>query len=190
VPVPEKCPEVSKCFCRVGFGRGGGIFVNAKGKLKGNLKVVNSTFLGTEESPREGININGGLGEVAFSTISLTTLEGPEIQPGQLTVSNSILHAVSCDKGILDEGYNMQFQTSGCRNSIPTMNPDLDPKGLADNGGPTPTIALLKDSPAIGVIPLSGCTDQDGNRITIDQRGFRRPAPKETDFCDIGAYEF
>jgi hypothetical protein len=51
---------------------------------------------------------------------------------------------------------------------------------LADNGGPTLTMALLPGSPAIdagdtGVMP------------TTDQRGFPRPAGVG---ADIGAYEF
>jgi hypothetical protein len=57
-------------------------------------------------------------------------------------------------------------------------DPKLGP--LADNGGPTPTMALLLGSPAIDA----------GNTAlapTTDQRGFPRPAGAA---ADIGAFEY
>jgi hypothetical protein len=62
----------------------------------------------------------------------------------------------------------------------------LDPAGLKNNGGPTPTIALLPTSPAVDAIPLSACTDVVGNPVTTDQRGVARPQGRA---CDIGAFE-
>ena len=56
---------------------------------------------------------------------------------------------------------------------------------LADNGGPTKTIALLAGSVAIDAAP--DCTDYDGNPIPTDQRGVARPQGQA---CDVGAYEF
>ena len=58
---------------------------------------------------------------------------------------------------------------------------------LDQNGGPTPTVALLPDSPAIDAIPPEACTDMEGNPITTDQRGVPRP---QGEGCDIGAFEF
>ena len=64
---------------------------------------------------------------------------------------------------------------------------------LQDNGGPTPTHALLPGSPAIGAIPTADCTwDDDGDPLTsegpllTDQRGIARP---QGSACDIGAFE-
>ena len=66
----------------------------------------------------------------------------------------------------------------------------LDPNGLENNGGPTPTIALLPSNPAINAIPLSPtnyCTAIDGvTAIATDQRGVTRP---QGPACDIGAFE-
>ena len=56
------------------------------------------------------------------------------------------------------------------------LNPLL--ASLGNNGGPTPTMALLSGSPAIG----AGASI---NGITTDQRGFARPASGP----DIGAYQ-
>ncbi len=50
---------------------------------------------------------------------------------------------------------------------------------LADNGGPTLTMALLPGSPAIGAA-------DDASAPRTDQRGFPRPSGS----ADIGAYEF
>ncbi len=60
--------------------------------------------------------------------------------------------------------------------------PNTDPMigGLADNGGPTWTHALLADSPAIDAGDDAVCPD-------TDQRGVARPQGAH---CDIGAYEY
>ena len=62
----------------------------------------------------------------------------------------------------------------------------LDPRGLQNNGGPTQTIALLPTSPAVDHVPVSACTDSQGNKITTDQRGITRPRNAD---CNTGAYE-
>jgi hypothetical protein len=54
---------------------------------------------------------------------------------------------------------------------------------LADNGGPTPTHALLPGSPAIDHIPMVQCSG------VYDQRKVARPFPRRG-ACDIGSYEF
>ena len=54
---------------------------------------------------------------------------------------------------------------------------------LQDNGGPTPTIALLPGSPALGT---GACSDANGDPLPVDQRGYPRP---QVTGCDIGAFE-
>ena len=56
---------------------------------------------------------------------------------------------------------------------------------LRDNGGPTITLALLRDSHAIDF--GLGCVDEKGDLLTTDQRGAPRIAGAQ---CDVGAYEF
>ena len=54
-------------------------------------------------------------------------------------------------------------------NLVGVTNPDLGT--LADNGGPTQTIALLKGSPAIDAGSNALAVDPQGNPLTTDQRG-------------------
>src|SRR5262249_53368513 len=83
------------------------------------------------------------------------------------------------------------FAKTGSAHNGDGVDPLLSSAGLADNGGPTQTIALQEGSPAIDAIPAADCTDQASppNPITTDQRGFLRPDAGEQ-LCDIGAYEF
>jgi hypothetical protein len=67
------------------------------------------------------------------------------------------------------------------------INPLLGP--LANNGGPTQTMALLPGSPAIDSGNPSGCTDGLGHLLKTDQRGDPRPNIEDTGGCDRGAYE-
>jgi hypothetical protein len=122
-----------------------------------------------------------------FSTIvaaSLGTGSTPTINQ-----SNSILREAACS-AIVDDGFNLQFQSTGCPGTIPDTNPGLDPRFLENNGGPTPTIALLPGSAAIGAISIGDCIDQNNQPVTTDQRGFGRPDPADPSHCDIGAFEF
>lgn len=104
---------------------------------------------------------------------------------GSTTLKNSILAAAAFGDtnvfgAIADAGYNLNSERfSGLTNtsSLNGMDPKLAPPG--NNGGPTPTIALLSGSPAID--------SADPNFFpATDQRGNPRPfgpAP------DIGSFE-
>src|SRR5207237_8613885 len=73
------------------------------------------------------------------------------------------------------------------------LNPQLDPKGLRSNGGPTQTDALVKGSPAIDKGTSNGLTGS----LTTDKRGFsstvdRRSIPNAAGGVgrDIGDFAF
>jgi len=112
---------------------------------------------------------------------------------------------------ITSQGFNLIGKNDGAAASFPAGNPNanndivgtsaspvdpkLDPIGLQDNGGPTQTIALLPDSPAIDKGTSNGLT---GN-LTTDQRGSGFPRTLNDswianaaggDGTDIGAFEF
>ena len=75
-----------------------------------------------------------------------------------------------------------------------SLDPQLDPSGLQNNGGPTQTIALLPDSPAIDKGTSNGLTGD----LRTDQRGpgfprtFNYPSVTNgtgANCADIGAFE-
>ena len=68
---------------------------------------------------------------------------------------------------------------TGCGFDLPSGDPLLE--SLADNGGPTETMALAAGSAAIDAGDSANCPG-------TDQRGFPRPDVPNT-ACDVGAYE-
>ena len=68
-------------------------------------------------------------------------------------------------------------------NAPETGTGGINLNSLADNGGPTQTMALGSDSAAIDYVPISA-----GLCPATDQRGFPRPDDGES-ACDVGAYE-
>ena len=168
-------------------GTGGGIW-----SLDGTVTINNSTFSGNFSPNTGGAIFNDGatlaVTNSTFSGNSGTSGAGIENAAGTATVTNSILASDSdgnCEGTITDGGYNISddstcgFTSTG---SVNSTNPELS--GLGNNGGPTYTIALQSDSPAIAVIP-SGKANCPG----FDQRGAPRPAPTYT-ACDKGAFEY
>jgi CSLREA domain-containing protein len=99
---------------------------------------------------------------------------------GSTTISNSIIAgecAVNGASPLNDGGHNLAAGAVGCPGS------SGDPKlaALADNGGPTPTMALAPGSAAIDKVPATGASCPPA-----DQRGVARP---QFAACDIGAFE-
>ncbi len=144
--------------------------------------ISNCTFSGN--SVVNSYNYTGGVPSSAKVTVSNTIFfDSPlvnEFNPGSSTTI------------ITSNGYNLSNDNGGgyltSAGDQINLDPKLDPAGVKDNGGPTPTIALLNGSPAI---------DQGRNfGVTTDQRGLSRPydlagfgnAPGG-DGSDIGAYE-
>lgn len=90
-----------------------------------------------------------------------------------------------------DYGYNLDTDAT-CVTQVTslTVAPPLVLGTLQDNGGPTPTHALLSGSPAIDVAPTSDCTGTD---YAQDQRGaahdYDGNGSASANECDLGAYE-
>jgi CSLREA domain-containing protein len=186
-------------------GNGGAIGNSFFGR---GLTVINSTFSGNiaVNSPGAGGPGGGGISNGGALTVINSTFSGNAAEggvggdivsggSGSASLKSTILAASSsggnCSGTITDLGYNISDDESCGFSAVGSLNntdPELDQVGLANNGGPTQTIALLFGSAAIDAVPLAECTDQDGNPLTTDQRGFPRPgAGKQA--CDIGAYE-
>src|SRR5205814_10233162 len=91
----------------------------------------------------------------------------------------------------IDDGASCGFTGTHCTTTTGTSfcgtDPLLDPAGPADHGGPTQTIALTGESPAIDAGDETVCAAPPVGGL--DQRGFDRPGVGATR-CSIGAYEF
>lgn len=162
----------------------------------GTLTVVNSTIFGSSLSGiavAEG-ELDGFL-EMSNSTVSGNI--GGGISLGVLfnsTIRNSILAANpggDCLGEFVSGDYNLIQNLSNCSyiaggHDLTGISADL--RKLGDYGGPTETLDLKPDSPAIHGGNPAGCLDGAGNPISIDQRGFPRPSPPGSR-CDIGAVE-
>ncbi len=165
----------------------------------GALTISNSTFADNIAVTGQGgavFNSNVGTVEFVNTTIAgnTTSIGGAVANAnGTVTVGNVVLAdniADNCSGSITDGGHNLDDGVS-CGFSTVTASltgtdPKLNPAGLRDNGGPTQTIALLPDSPAIDAgddVICSATLVQ-----SLDQRGFVRPGAAHA-HCSIGAYE-
>lgn len=97
------------------------------------------------------------------------------VPPGTISSSGYNLSDDSSCASFLTAAGDMNITSAG-----------LDPNGLQNNGGPTQTVALLSNSPALDAIPDSACTDLNGSAVITDQRGAVRPQGAG---CEVGAFE-
>jgi hypothetical protein len=174
---------------------GGGIYSS------GPLTINNSTL--SNNSSRGGRGHPGSGGAIysrAAATISSSTIGGNYAisgagvatpDGGTTVLQNTILANVgNCFGHVTSNGYNLSnditchFTNTGDLNNT---DPKLGP--LQNNGGPTPTQALLSGSPAIDAGNPNGCTDGQGHLLKTDQRGKPRHDKEDTGGCDMGAYE-
>jgi len=138
---------------------GGGIFAD------GTLNVFNSTFSGNDtDYLGDGIYINNG--RLNYANTIIANSPGNHCYLKSSTVGTNL---------------NNLVEDGSCSAAL-TGDPNLGP--LQDNGGPTPTMALLSGSPAIDSGDDTVCAASPVNNL--DQRGVTRP---QSAHCDIGAYE-
>ena len=143
-------------------GQGGGIYNHYQSVV---MTITNSTFSGN--SAMEGGAIDNA-GVMNFrNTILANSVQGNDCYNGG-TIGVNTNNLVEGNSG----------GATFCGTPLFNNDPKLGP--LTNNGGPTQTMALLVDSPAINTGDDSSCTDSD-------QRGVTRPQGAH---CDIGAYEF
>ena len=106
------------------------------------------------------------------------------------TIVNSPIY-YDCNGTLEAYGLNLFGEKNGC--NIPNaLNAGLilinSIGPLQNNGGPTQTYALLLGSNAIdSTFDNLGCVDENGTKLTTDQRGFKRPVGIR---CDVGAFEY
>jgi CSLREA domain-containing protein len=151
-----------------------------------SVEVTNSTFVWNSAVNHGAIDARLGTVTVNNSTFSGNTASGfgdtlgdQPAQGGSLQVGNSIISADgfdNCDGSVVDLGNNVSWPLD---NDCPGAQNDPRLDSLANNGGPTQTIALLAGSPAIDAGNNNTCA-------VTDQRGVTRP---QGEACDIGAFE-
>jgi hypothetical protein len=171
---------------------GGGIYKD----FGGIFTVTNSTFSGNHAG-----YVGGGIFTSADAKVTNSTFSGNSADSGggaietynTLTLSNTILtnspSGGNChgEYGDLptDGGFNVEDGSScgftQATGSLSNTDPLLDPVGLSNNGGPTKTIALQPESPAVDLVGHEACPPPD-----TDQRGVERP---QGSACDAGAFE-
>jgi hypothetical protein len=196
---------------------GGAIYQSGPSSML--LAVVNSTITDNAVSgtPAHGGGIYAGRGIVGLTncTVRQSTSSSLYSDDAVFLLVNTIIAGAptNCEATVFDGGYNIEdgtscaFRGTGCSDTGGTSycntNPLLDPAGLANNGGPTQTMALCSGagspagcsaaSPAINAGNQSVCADPAPPLMmppvnNLDQRGFTRPGGSNANCC-IGAFE-
>lgn len=165
-------------------GANGGVLATFSGNDPNDfsfLTVTNSTFYGNQSLDGKGAAIlNAAYTGAGTSTAVLHN----NLFAGN-TGDNCYNYVAPFSPGSQNLEYmgNSGTATCGVGSSVTVTNP-LSAVGLANNGGPTKTIALSADSPAIDNGDDSVCNAAPVNGL--DQRGIARPSGLK---CDIGAFE-
>jgi len=163
-----------------GPGGFGGAASGAACDPAGVLRLTNCTIaLNSSAGGPGGVggmgNPNGSPGGGGMAAGALQTTNGLSVNC--LLAGNS---PANCTGTIADAGHNLSSDASGAFTNLGSLN-STDPKlgPLADNGGPTLTMALLPGSPAIDA-------GDSASAPPTDQRGYPRPIGAGV---DIGSYE-
>jgi hypothetical protein len=184
-------------------GFGGGLMFEP-GAAPSALTVTNSTFTGNHADGRNGFGGaimfepgSGSTGTLTHVTIAGNSTTGADeaggilVEDAPTTIRNSIISGNTA-AGAIDNctatsggqlsnaGHNIELGTS-CGFDV-NADPNLAP--LAENGGPTKTMALPAGSPAIDAADPAFCPP-------TDQRGVARPdgGTGGSGSCDLGAFE-
>jgi hypothetical protein len=160
-----------------------------------NTTVARNSASGSFLSWAGGVLRTSGIANLKNTIIALNgvfgnapTKEGPDARGSFVSQGFNLIGKNDAMAGLNNGVNNDQLGSI----AVP-LDPKLDIYG--DNGGPTPTLALLPGSPAID---KGGAANNPatGNPLTTDQRGLTRPYDYQSianagtgDGSDIGAYE-
>ena len=158
---------------------GDGIYNN--GNVYGDtLTVINSTI-----SANSGVGIaNSIAGNLGTAKLQNTIVAGnePDVLGPMNSFGNNLIGATDGSSGWITTGANADLTGTSANPLDPLLGP------LADNGGPTQTMALLPGSPAIDAGNTALAVDASGQPLQFDQRGpgFARVVGPAV---DVGAFE-
>jgi hypothetical protein len=164
--------------------RGGGIF-NVGTATLANCTIAGNSAVGSNIFPGHHIRGNGG-GILNFNgTLNLTNsivAENTADGLGQ-DIFSTFFSTTMADHDLIGNG-DQSLIVGGNGNLVGTGSNPIDPRlgALQNNGGPTPTMALLPGSLAIGHA-------DNAKAPATDQRGITR-SDEFQEATDIGAFEF
>jgi predicted outer membrane repeat protein len=149
--------------------RGGGLYIDSDA----SVRVANTTIAHNAAPAASGVG--GEITSINFPVVPSTSVIFRDTIVAGNEVGPNCTFAIGSQGGNLDDGDTCFFR--GLRDRVNAPDPGLD--AIADNGGPTMTMALHEDGFAVdgGVGPCP----------STDQRGVSRP---QNVACDIGAFEF
>jgi len=181
-----------------GIYSGSGTFVLRNSTITGNYAPSQLGPLG--RVPGTGGGIRHISGELVLDSVTIANNRADDegagihhIVAGTVRLHNTIVAAnlgndgvENCFGPIESAGYNLEDADS-CQLTMPSDHINIDPlfEPLGDYGGPTQTLALRSNSPAIDSGDFGQCPP-------VDQRGQTRPVDGDGDgqaVCDIGAFE-
>jgi hypothetical protein len=171
-----------------GFGGDGGDGGNGGNATGGAIESVGEAFIvhctfadnvttagsGGAGGAGSGVGETGDNGDAGLASGGAVYASGAEVRVANSILANS---TVTLGGNIKDEGGNLSTDLNPLlsRFNLRLTNPLLRP--LSTNGGPTLTLAIATNSPAVDAGASEFCLD-------VDQRGTNR-----TGRCDIGAFE-
>jgi predicted outer membrane repeat protein len=145
-----------------------GNYAGAGGAIYGTtMKLMNNTISGNRAlfSSGNGGGVYNSSGTMEFSNNIIANSTGSDCYFAGTFITN--------DNNLIEDG-----------SCLAALSGDPKLAALADNGGPTKTMALIGGSPAINAGKDSACAAAPVSNL--DQRGITRPVGTH---CDIGAYE-
>ena len=181
------------------IGNGGGINLYGSG---GSLHMASSTVV-LNTAQTNAAHSGGGGGGLSLDT----DMADPNSIVDSIIAYNTTANStdpqdclIFTDNSLLTSSYNhvatvvgtTDFGTAPCQFTDVTDVTGTDPgvsQVLANNGGLTPTHALLSNSPAQDTGDPAGCNDAAGMPLAYDQRGVGFPRVGNGR-CDKGAFEF
>ena len=173
--------------------KGGGLLNEGTATVTNSTFDGNTSFWGSAAASFSTINLNHTTIVRNVTTASSTSYGALQRLSGTFNVRSSIVGdnlrtngsaARNCAGTVRLLDRNLLTSTAGCTTSGTEIVKPLLVGATANNGGPTPTAALLDGSPAIDVVNVS--TGKCVSGVTSDQRGTARPFGAK---CDLGAFE-
>ena len=166
---------------------GGGVSNSPFLEESGTTTLVNCTVTGNIAANGGGISNGGGAPGGLYGGHG----RGTVIVANSIVAGNSASAAAPDIFGpVSSKGHNLIGNTDGSSGWVASDLTGTDPMlgPLADNGGPTQTMALQASSPAIDAGNNDLALDVDGQPLTTDQRGVGFPRIVNN-IVDIGAFE-